>query len=163
MRLVNKGGVMQSAFLLQKSRGFTLVELMIVVVLVAILAAIALPSYQEYGRRSRASQAQQEMQRLAVLLDRHKARNFNYKGFSTTTTTVASNTAYPYTLTIVDPDVSNVTLTSSTAVGRNWAIKAITSDAKNYNFLLTSTGISCKNKTQANISYTSCGTGSESW
>lgn len=98
------------------------------------------------------------------LLDRWKARNFNYKGFSTTTATVASNTSYPYTLTIVDPDVSNVTLTNSTAVGRNWAIKATTADDRNYNYLLTSTGVRCKNKTQSSVSYTSCGTtGSESW
>lgn len=157
---------MQSAFLLQKSRGFTLIELMIVVVLVAILAAIALPSYQEYGRRSRASQAEQEMQRLAVLLDRWKARNFNYKGFSTASTIVASTTSYPYTVTIVDPDASNVALTDNSAVGRNWAIKATTADDRNYNYLLTSTGTRCKNKTQSNVSYTGCGTeaqGSESW
>lgn len=151
---------------ISKNRGFTLIELMVVVVIVAILVAIAVPAYQEYARRSRASQAEQEMQRLAVLLDRHKARNFNYKGFSTTTATVASNTSYPYTLTIVDPDVSNVTLTNSTAVGRNWAIKATTADDRNYNYLLTSTGVRCKNKTQSSVSYTSCGTtaqGSENW
>ena len=58
-----------------KSSGFTLIELMVVVVIVAIFAAIAIPSYQEYVRRAVASQAQQEIQRLATLLDRHKARN----------------------------------------------------------------------------------------
>jgi prepilin-type N-terminal cleavage/methylation domain-containing protein len=34
-----------------RARGFTLIELMIVVVVVAILAAIALPSYQDYIKR----------------------------------------------------------------------------------------------------------------
>ncbi|ENU79448.1 hypothetical protein F975_02693 [Acinetobacter sp. ANC 3789] len=157
---------MQNAPLFFKDRGFTLIEMMVAVVIVAILVAIAIPSYQEYARRSRAAQAQQEMQRLAILLDRWKARNFNYKGFSTTTTTVATTTSYPYTITIVDPDASNVTLTNNSAVGRNWAIQATTTDQKNYNFLLTSTGIRCKNKTLSNVSYTSCGTtvqGSENW
>lgn len=157
---------MQTTPLFLKNQGFTLIEMMVAVVIVAILAAIAIPSYQEYARRSRAAQAQQEMQRLAVLLDRWKARNFNYKGFSTTTTTVASTTSYPYTVTIVDPDVSNVALTDNSAVGRNWAIQATTNDQKNYNFLLTSTGIRCKNKALSNVSYTSCGTtaqGSENW
>ena len=163
MKVVNKGMNMHKVPLSTARRGFTLVELMVVVVIMAILTMIAIPSYQEYARRSRASQAQQEMLRLAVLLDRWKARNFNYKGFSTTTTTVAANTSYPYTITIVDPDASNVALTSGTAVGRNWAIKATTTDARNYNFLLTSSSIRCKNKTQDNVSYTTCGTGSESW
>ncbi|MHA3055626.1 prepilin-type N-terminal cleavage/methylation domain-containing protein [Acinetobacter sp. ANC 4633] len=154
---------MQTITSYKKSCGFTLIEMMVAVVIVAILAAIAIPSYQEYARRSRAAQAQQEMQRLAVLLDRCKARNFNYKGFSTASTTVASTTTYPYTITIVDPDASNVALTDNSAVGRNWAIKATTTDPKNYNFLLTSRGLHCKNKTGFN-SYGDCGSsGSENW
>jgi type IV pilus assembly protein PilE len=36
-----------------KSRGFTLVELMITVAIVAILAAVAMPSYSAYVQRSR--------------------------------------------------------------------------------------------------------------
>jgi len=39
------------------TKGFTLIELMIVVAIVAIIAAIALPSYQEQVRRSRRSDA----------------------------------------------------------------------------------------------------------
>ena len=42
---------------LSKLRGFTLIELMIVVAIVAILAMIAYPSYTQYVIRSRRSMA----------------------------------------------------------------------------------------------------------
>lgn len=56
-----------------RHRGFTLIELMIVVAVVAILGAIAVPSYNEYIRRAHRAdaragllQAQQWMERAAT-------------------------------------------------------------------------------------------------
>jgi type IV pilus assembly protein PilE len=148
-------------------QGFTLIELMIVVVIVAIFAAIAIPSYQTYIRRAQASQAQQEVQRLARELARWKSRNFSYQGFNLTAKTVPN-----YNFEIKDGTDTNLTLNEQDAnqqykaAGQSWVIKAISSNENNFSLLMTSTGVQCKNKTKANITYTSCGSaanGSEGW
>ena len=57
------------------ARGFTLIEVMIVVAIIAILAAVAFPSYQDYVRRARRADAQSFMSEVVArqqhfLLDR---------------------------------------------------------------------------------------------
>lgn len=47
-----------------KTKGFTLIEMMIVVVVVGILAAVAIPSYQEYVRRGNRADAKSQMLQL---------------------------------------------------------------------------------------------------
>ncbi|QDK96505.1 prepilin-type N-terminal cleavage/methylation domain-containing protein [Acinetobacter tandoii] len=141
--------------------GFTLIELMVVVVIVAIFAAIAIPSYQAYIRRAETSKAQQEVKRIATLLERHKARNFSYKGFDLSAQTLSTPRTYSFELK--DGTDTTKLLNATDAGGHTWVLKANTTDAKNYNYLLTSTGIRCRNLTAANISYTDCGTGGEAW
>jgi type IV pilus assembly protein PilE len=150
------------------SSGFTLIELMIVVMVIAIVSLIAIPSYQIYARKALESQVQQEMQNLAMQLERHKSRNFNYKNFNRTQVVIptgATGDSVKYTIVIRDGDVTTEILSSANnAPGRNWAIRAEAKDEKNYNFLMTSQGIKCKNKTKANVTFSACVTaGTERW
>lgn len=150
-----------------------MIELMVVVAIIAILAVIAVPSYQHFVRKGVAAQAQQEIGKLSEQLQRYKSRNFSYKGFnasylytgssnfSTSTQTLTLNPTYK--LTIVDGGTGHLLLTDASASGTVWVIKAESHDARNYSFLLTSTGLRCKNKTSSLVTYSTCGTGSEDW
>ncbi|PPU07452.1 type IV pilin protein [Xanthomonas arboricola] len=64
------------------SRGFTLIELMIVVAVVAILAAIAYPSYSEYVRKSRRAQAKADLVEYAQLAERYHTVQNTYVDFT---------------------------------------------------------------------------------
>ncbi|TDO10529.1 MULTISPECIES: type IV pilin protein [Halomonas] len=63
---------------MKRTRGFTLIELMITVAILSILASVALPSYQRYVDRSYRTQAQVLLQQMAQQLERRYSQTYRY-------------------------------------------------------------------------------------
>ncbi|MDH4561488.1 type IV pilin protein [Pseudomonas sp. BN411] len=90
-----------------KQRGFTLLELMIVVVVVAILASIAYPSFRQYVVRANRSEVQQFMLDIASRQQQYLSDVRNYGSTLTQLgLAVPASVAKNYT---IDPGVDNTT------------------------------------------------------
>lgn len=65
---------------MRSQKGFTLIELMLVVVIIGVLSSIALPSYNKYVVKSKRTAAQAALSEFASAMERHRLRTGTYIG-----------------------------------------------------------------------------------
>lgn len=80
-------------------RGFTLIELMVVLAIMAILVAVALPAYNSQVRHSRRTEALQVLQDCALRQERYRADNPTYGTAVQAGCQTAPSTYYTFTVT----------------------------------------------------------------
>jgi type IV pilus assembly protein PilE len=98
----------------RQHRGFTLIELMIVVAIVGILSAVAFPSYTEYIRRGHRADARAGLLQAQQWLERAATATGNYPtGALSTTLSWAGDSTKRYTIAITNNTNTAFTLTAT--------------------------------------------------
>lgn len=93
-------------------KGFTLVELMIVVAIVGILAAVALPAYQDYTVRSKVSQLITSFDGVKTCVTAQYITDVDNAGLVSTLCSVAANAYFRS----ISPAASGFTISQAASV-----------------------------------------------
>ena len=84
---------------MERQKGFTLIELMIVVAIIGILAAIAIPNFLAYQKKAITSEAKQELANIRTLQVTYNADELVYGSLSSIGWTAPTGkTRYTYSL-----------------------------------------------------------------
>ncbi|MDO3384879.1 type IV pilin protein [Gilvimarinus sp. SDUM040013] len=99
---------------MHKNKGFTMIEILIVVAILGIISAIAYPSYMESVRKSNRADAKATLNHVSQQLHRCYSRDFKYSGCAAASSTTQSGEEF-YSINVATTD-STFTVTA-TATG----------------------------------------------
>jgi type IV pilus assembly protein PilE len=98
------------------NKGFSLIELMIVLAIIGVLGAISYPSYDSYMKKSRRSDGKIALQRMADRQERFYLQNNTYTTNTANVGGTGTDENY-YVLSIDSADVNGFALTATAVAG----------------------------------------------
>jgi len=107
--------------MVNRIRGFTLIELIIVVAIIAILAVIVYPSYQKHVRHTKRVDMQTTLQQIAMQIQHYKVANLKVTGATNSDLGIAPS--YPINDTPLYT-VSLVPVESGSLTAESWVLTA---------------------------------------
>lgn len=129
------------------ARGFTLIEVMIVVVVLAVLAAIALPSYTDYILRSKLTEAHTHLSDLRVKMEQRFQDARTYAGAPCAPTGASATQIKYFDFSCTDgPDADSFRVQAAGKAGTDLAGIAFTINESNVRTTVVTGGSSMANK-----------------
>ena len=112
---------------MKQSRGFTLVELLVVVAVIGILAAIAVPQYSDYVMRSKIAEATATLSEHRVRMEQYFQDNRTYVGACAAGTVAPTPTGryFTYACSNLSTTTYTVTATGVASQGMNGFVYTI--------------------------------------
>ncbi|MGB3096145.1 MAG: prepilin-type N-terminal cleavage/methylation domain-containing protein [Candidatus Deferrimicrobiaceae bacterium] len=118
--------------MLRNKKGFTLIELMIVVAIIGILAAIAIPNFLKFQAKSKQSEAKTNLKGIYTAETGYFGEVNSYGDYQTVNWEPVGNSRYRFTLLTGSTDEGNMTLTFDAWAGATplWTTNSFTAGAQ---------------------------------